>query len=138
MTRKIDQGTPPSPRNIRLSIDQFNELVIQAMEGIPEEFLEKLENLEIVVEEEASPELLRELGLGKKDLVFGLYQGIPRPEKSSFQGINLPDRITLFRQPILYSCRSEQDVLHSIKKTLVHEIAHHFGFSERRVRQLGY
>ena len=138
MAGKTGEGPRPSPKKIPLTLVQFNELVIQAMEGIPEEFLEKLENLEIVVEEEASLELLRELGLGKKDLVLGLYQGIPRPEKSSFQGVNLPDRITLFRQPILYSCRSEQDVLHSIKKTLVHEIAHHFGFSERRVRQLGY
>jgi len=125
-------------RPIHLNLEQFNKLVTQALAEIPEEFLEKLENLEIVVEEEPSPDLLFELGLGKRDVLFGLYQGIPRPDKSTFQGMSLPDRITLFRNSIVGSCRSRPEVLASIKKTLVHEIAHHFGFSEKRIRQLGY
>ena len=121
-----------------LSLDQFEALVSQALKEIPQEFLEKLENLEIVVEEEPSPELLKELGVGERDFLFGLYQGVPRPEKSYFQGVNLPNRITLFRAPILRSCRSEQDVKNQVRKTLVHEVAHHFGFSEIRLRHLGY
>ena len=125
-------------KNIRLSLDQFEALVSQALKEIPQEFLEKLENLEIVVEEEPSPELLKELGVGERDFLFGLYQGVPRPEKSYFQGVNLPNRITLFRAPILRSCRSEQDVKNQVRKTLVHEVAHHFGFSEIRPRHLGY
>ena len=108
------------------------------MEDIPEEFLEKLENMEIRVEEAPSPELLEELGLTERDLLFGLYQGVPRPGKSFFQGISLPDHITLFRLPILGVCRSEQDIMLQIRKTLVHEIAHHFGLTEGRIRQLGY
>jgi predicted Zn-dependent protease with MMP-like domain len=97
-----------------------------------------LENLEIIVEEEPSPDVLKELGLGKEDLLFGLYQGIPRQVKSTFQGVSLPDRITLFRSPILRSCRTKQTILDQIRKTLVHEMAHHFGFTEKRIRQLGY
>ena len=108
------------------------------MEDIPEEFLEKLENMEIRVEEAPSPELLEELGLTERDLLFGLYQGVPRPGKSFFQGISLPDHITLFRLPILGVCRSEQEIMLQIRKTLVHEIAHHFGLTEGRIRQLGY
>ncbi len=124
-------------REIRLNLDQFQDLANQALKEIPQEFLEKLENLEIVVEEEPSPELLGELGIGN-DLLFGLYQGVPRPEKSYFQGMNFPDRIILFRIPILRSCRSKQQVKDQVRKTLVHEIAHHFGFSENRIRLLGY
>jgi predicted Zn-dependent protease with MMP-like domain len=108
------------------------------LEDIPEEFLEKLENMEIRVEETPSPELLEELGLTERALLFGLYQGVPRSEKSFFQGISLPDHITLFRLPILAVCRSKQDIMLQIRKTLVHEIAHHFGFTEDRIRQLGY
>ena len=70
---------------IRLSLDQFEALVSQALKEIPQEFLEELENLDIFVEEERSPELLNELGLGERNLVFGLYQGVPRPGKSYFQ-----------------------------------------------------
>ncbi|MBI5604510.1 MAG: metallopeptidase family protein [Deltaproteobacteria bacterium] len=94
--------------------------------------------MEIVVEEEPSAQLLKELGLGERELLFGLYQGVPRPEKSYFQGINFPDRITLFRGPILRTCPSEGRVKDQIRKTLVHEIAHHFGFPETRIRHLGY
>ncbi len=110
----------------------------RALEEIPEEFLDKLENLDIFVEEVPSPELLKSLGMTDRDLLFGLYQGVPRPGKSFFQGQTLPDRIILFQQPILSICRTENDILKQIKKTLVHEIAHHFGLSEARIRQLGY
>jgi predicted Zn-dependent protease with MMP-like domain len=119
-------------------LDQFNELVDRALEEIPEEFLEKLENLEIFVEEVPSPELLKELGMTHRDLLFGLYQGVPISGKSFFQGQSLPDRIILFRQPILSICRTEKDILKQIKKTLIHEIAHHFGLTEARIRHLGY
>jgi len=94
--------------------------------------------MEIRVEEAPSPELLKKLRLTGRDLLFGLYQGVPRSGKSFFQGISLPDRITLFRLPILGVCLSEQDIMLQIRKTLVHEIAHHFGLTEDRIRQLGY
>lgn len=123
---------------IRLTLKQFNELVSQALEEIPENFLKKLENVEIVIEEDPSPDLLRELGLGRDDVLFGLYQGIPLPEKSTFQGLSLPDRIALFRNPIVRISRSKEQVLEQIKKTLVHEIAHHFGFAEKKIRRLGF
>ena len=94
--------------------------------------------MDIFVEEIPDPELLQELGMTGGDLLFGLYQGVPRPGKSFFQGQSLPDRILLFRQPILSICRTEQDILKQIRKTLIHEIAHHFGLSEARIRHLGY
>lgn len=71
-------------------------------------------------------------------LLFGLYQGVPRSEKSFFQSSILPDRITLFRQPILSVAQTNKEVAEQIKRTLIHEIAHHFGFSESRIREMGY
>ncbi|MBI4763811.1 MAG: metallopeptidase family protein [Deltaproteobacteria bacterium] len=71
-------------------------------------------------------------------LYYGLYQGFLRPGKSFFQGQSLPDRIILFRQPILSICRTKHEIKEQIKKTLIHEIAHHFGLPEARIRHLGY
>jgi predicted Zn-dependent protease with MMP-like domain len=108
------------------------------LEEIPGEFLEKLENVDIFVEEAPAPDLLKNLGMNGEGLLFGLYQGVPRPDKSFFQGQSLPDRIILFIQPILSICRTEKEVMEQIKKTLIHEIAHHFGLTEVRIRHLGY
>lgn len=94
--------------------------------------------MDIFVEEAPSPELLKELGMSDRDLLFGLYQGVPISGKSFFQGQSLPDRIILFRQPILSICRTKHEIKEQIKKTLIHEIAHHFGLTEARIRHLGY
>lgn len=117
---------------------EFKELALRALEEIPREFLSRLGRLEIIVEERPEPELLEALGMEKGDLLFGLYQGVPYTEKSFFQTEIYPDRILLFRQPILSVCRSRKEVEEQIKKTLIHEIAHHFGFSESQIRKLGY
>jgi predicted Zn-dependent protease with MMP-like domain len=120
-----------------LTRQEFEELVDQALEEIPPEFLEKLENVEILVEEEPSRELLREVGL-RGGTLFGLYQGIPETHKSSFHFCPMPDRILIFRRPILRACRTRGQVVREIRKTVMHEVAHHFGFSEERLRELGY
>ena len=121
-----------------MNLDQFKDLVGRALEDIPEEFLKLLENLEIVVEDEPSSDLLDELGLRPDDILFGLYQGVPRPDRHFFQGVILPDRITLFYKAFLRSFRSPKMITEQIRRTLVHEIAHHFGFSESHIRRLGY
>jgi predicted Zn-dependent protease with MMP-like domain len=94
--------------------------------------------VDIFVEEAPAPELLKEMGMTEGDLLFGLYQGVPISGKSFFQGQSLPDRIILFRLPILASCRTKHEIKEQIKKTLIHEIAHHFGLTEARIRHLGY
>jgi predicted Zn-dependent protease with MMP-like domain len=119
-------------------LKRFRKLVDRALKDIPDDFLKYLENLEIFVEEEPSSELRDELGLRKGDILFGLYQGIPRPNRHFFQTVILPDRIILFQNAFFRTCPTEEKMLEQIRKTLVHEIAHHFGFSERKIRQLGY
>jgi predicted Zn-dependent protease with MMP-like domain len=123
---------------IESDLKRFRELVDRALRDIPDEFLKYLENLEIFVEEEPSPEVRNELGLRTGDILFGLYQGVPRPNRHFFQTVILPDRIILFKNAFLLTCPTEKKMLDQIRKTLVHEIAHHFGFSERKIRQLGY
>ncbi|MEW6188121.1 MAG: metallopeptidase family protein [Thermodesulfobacteriota bacterium] len=123
---------------IQLTLDQFKALAFRILKEIPGNFLEKLENVEIIVEDTPGPEVREELGLEDQDLLFGLYRGVPRSGKSFFQGSTLPDRITLFRLPILSVAQTKEEVGEQIKKTLIHEIAHHFGFSESRIREMGY
>ena len=121
-----------------IGLREFQKIAVRALREIPEEFLEKMENVEVWVEEEPDSEILEELGLGSGGTLFGIYQGLPRGEESFFHASVLPNRITLFRRPILEACRSPEEVREQIRKTVVHEIAHHFGFSEKRLRELGY
>ena len=117
---------------------EFEELVDQALETLPAEFLEKMDNVELHVEEAPERELLESMGLFGRGTLFGLYQGVPRPQRSSFSFVTLPDRIVIYRRPILRACRNRREVVEQVRKTVVHEIAHHFGFSEERLRELGY
>jgi predicted Zn-dependent protease with MMP-like domain len=121
-----------------IGIREFRRIAVEALTEIPEEFLEKLENVEVWVEEEPDPELLSEMGLDARETLFGVYQGLPLGEQSFFQAPVLPNRIILYRQPILEVCQTRAEVQEQIRKTVVHEIAHHFGFSEDRLRELGY
>lgn len=118
--------------------DEFEELVAEALEEIPEEFRSLIENVEVAVEKEPDPALLKELQMPRHATLFGLYQGIPRPQRTVFQPFSLPDRITIYRLPILRACRTRETVIRQVKKTVIHEVAHHFGISDRRLRELGY
>jgi predicted Zn-dependent protease with MMP-like domain len=126
-------------RSLNISMDEFEKMTSQAIREIPDDFLEALENVEVFVEEEPDPEVLDELGIVFPGDLLGLYQGVPRVEQSAFSPLPiLPHRIILFRRPILRICRNRWEVVEQIKKTLVHEVAHHFGFSDSRLRELGY
>mgnify|MGYP001766452880 CR=1 FL=1 len=117
--------------------DEFDELVSEAIEEVPEEFRERLDNVEIVVEEEPSPQILKEMGLGR-GMLLGLYQGVPRTKRNTWAMPVLPDRITIYRRPILAICRTRAQVVRQVRKTVVHEIAHHFGIGDAHLRRLGY
>lgn len=119
-------------------MEEFEELVAEAMEEIPAEFTEKLENIEIMVEEEPAPALLEQMGLRGRGTLFGLYQGVPLTARSTFHTMTLPDRIVIYRRPILQAFQSRRTIIAQIKKTVIHEVAHYFGISDRRLRELGY
>ena len=114
----------------------FEQLVTEAVALIPRRFRRELKNLALVVEEQPSPELLREMEVEPPDSLFGLYQGTPLPARSWSFGNSLPDRITLFQRPIEEDCEDEDDVRAVIGETLIHEVGHYFGLSEEEIQDI--
>ena len=108
--------------------DRFDELVGDALESIPAELRSAMDNVAIIVEDEA---------VGRH--LFGLYEGIPLTKRlsSSYSGV-MPDRITLYQREICRVCKSEDDVRAQVRKTVIHEIAHHFGIGDMRLHELGW
>jgi predicted Zn-dependent protease with MMP-like domain len=116
----------------------FERLVAQALDDIPAEFARHLDNVAVVIEDEPTPAMLRDLGLDPAhDTLFGLYRGVPLSRRPHALAA-LPDHITIFRAPLLRICRSPAAIERQIKVTIVHEIAHYFGLDEHRIRRLGY
>ncbi|MDH7489289.1 MAG: metallopeptidase family protein [Anaerolineae bacterium] len=122
---------------LRISPDTFDELVVQALESLPDEIREKLDNVAIMVEDYPTRAQLRAGGVGRGMLLFGLYEGVPLTGRTSGYNMVMPDRITLFREPILMACRSLDEVRRTIAHTVLHEIAHHFGISDAQLREIG-
>ena len=118
----------------RTTIEKFEELVNEGIEAIPKGFLEKLDNVDIIVEETPTPEQLRKLKIRKGSFLFGLYEGVPQTKRWGY-GQVLPDKITIFKNPIENVARSEKEIKEIVRDTVWHEIAHHFGMDEKRVRQ---
>ena len=115
----------------------FEVLVAEALDGLPPDIQAKLENVEVVVERRPSPAQLQRLGLGPRRSLFGLYEGIPHTRRTSGYNMVLPDKITIFRQPIEAHCQSDEQVKQVVRRTVLHELAHHFGISDERLRELG-
>jgi predicted Zn-dependent protease with MMP-like domain len=112
----------------------FKKLVEEGIGLVPKKFLAMLENVAIVVEDEPTAEQKRKLKLKKGDFLFGLYEGVPQTRRGPNYGMVLPDKITIFKKPILNYADSEEEVRQIVKNTVWHEIAHHFGSSEESVR----
>jgi predicted Zn-dependent protease with MMP-like domain len=114
----------------RYSRSQFEELVASALDSLPEEFAELLENVAVVVEDEPLRGDLLEVGLDPAiDDLFGLYQGVPLAERDSFYS-DMPDRVVIYRGPILRACESRREVIREVRDTVIHELGHHFGLDE--------
>ncbi|MFC0115899.1 metallopeptidase family protein [Kibdelosporangium aridum] len=113
---------------VEMSRTRFEELVGEALDLVPREFAKAMDNVVVLVEEynEESPSIL------------GLYHGVALTERTSSYGGVLPDRISIYRQPILEICETEDDVVDEIVTTVIHEIAHHFGIDDHRLHELGW
>ena len=118
---------------MRISQTDFEALVAKALDELPGEFAEILENVAVVVEEEPAGEVLADLGLDpERDELFGLYQGVPQAQRGSYYDA-LPDRVAIFRCPILRACRSRRQVVREVRDTLIHELGHHLGLEEEEM-----
>ena len=120
---------------LAIEAERFHELVADAIDSLPEPFASHLSNVGVVVEDEPSDEQLAPLGPGRT--LFGLYQGIPQTARRSNYEWVMPDKITIFRGPIVRACADDEAVRLLVRHTVVHEIAHHFGISDDRLRELG-
>lgn len=118
---------------MRVSTEEFEALVEEALEQLPEEFKGALENVAVMVQEEPSDEDLEEVGIDPddpdRDDLLGLYQGTPLTERDSFYSA-LPDRVLIFRGPILRACDTRRQVIREIRETVQHELGHYFGLEE--------
>jgi predicted Zn-dependent protease with MMP-like domain len=122
-----------------LTEERFLELVEEAMASIPEEFDPYLENIEISVEQYPSLDLLKKLGMSSTDELYGVYMGVPYTRRRKSWSPLYPDNIIIFQGPIERRCRGdEKKIKIQILKTVVHEIGHYFGISEKRLKELGY
>ncbi|MEP7013058.1 MAG: metallopeptidase family protein [Acidobacteriota bacterium] len=114
---------------MRVAPEEFEALVAKALDDLPEEFAKLLENVAVVVEEEPTEEELASVDLDPEDDLLGLYQGVPLAERDSFYG-GLPDRVVIYRGPILRLCSTRREVIREVRDTVVHELGHHFGLDE--------
>jgi predicted Zn-dependent protease with MMP-like domain len=115
----------------------FKRLVQQSLADLPEQFRAHLDNLEIVVEDWPDPETLRLASTGNPASLLGFYHGVPLTARSTNYGQVMPDRISIYRRPVLLVCANRAEVRETVDRVLKHEIGHHFGISDQRLREIG-
>lgn len=113
---------------------EFENLVKEGIKTIPDKFLKELDNVDIVIEDEPSPYQLEKLKARNGFFIFGLYEGVPKTKRGHYGQI-LPDKITIFKKPIERAASSPEEIKKIVNNTIWHEIAHHFGMDEKRVRE---
>jgi predicted Zn-dependent protease with MMP-like domain len=118
--------------------ERFEELVVRAVEALPPQFKDKIENVAVVVQYWPTGGQLRSVGLRKRDQLLGLYEGVPLTAFGRDHTMTpvLPDKISIFQRPIEMAYRSEERIVRGIEETVRHEIAHHFGISDRRLQDI--
>ncbi len=114
---------------------EFEKLVQEGIDLIPDKFLKMLENIQICIEDIPNEKQVKELNIRKEDFLFGLYEGIPKTARWNY-GFSPPDKITIFKEEIERYSKSEEDIKRIVKETVWQEIAHHFGMDEKKVRSV--
>lgn len=138
----------PGRDHLSIDADEFDELVADALDTIPADLARAMRNVVVLVEDEPEPAQLRahaddhahgqtEGHAGGYELL-GLYEGVPLTERDGWYSGVLPDRITLFRGPLLRRCASREELVAEVRTTVVHEVAHHFGIDDDRLDELGW
>lgn len=113
---------------VDVPVARFEELVADALDEIPDELWRLVDNVAVVVRE----------GIEGSSLL-GLYDGVPLTERDAgYDGMVMPDRISIFRRPILAMCADEAEVVEQVRITVIHEVAHHFGIDDARLHELGW
>jgi predicted Zn-dependent protease with MMP-like domain len=111
---------------VEVTMERFESFVQEALDSIPDEFARQVHNVAFLVEEDSEAGNL-----------LGLYEGVPVTRRSTYAGA-MPDRITIFKEPICKMCWTEDEVREQVRDTVVHELGHYFGLGDRRLRELGW
>jgi len=112
---------------IELEPGRFEEMIVTALDGLPDDLGRIMSNVAVTVEHRVGPPGL-----------LGLYQGVPLTARTSYYAGVLPDRITIYRRAICAVCRTEEEVVEQVRRTVIHEVAHHFGIDDNRLHELGW
>jgi predicted Zn-dependent protease with MMP-like domain len=117
--------------------EAFERLVAQALDDLPPEIHKQLDNVDVLVEDWPDPATLRQAGVRHPVQLLGFYHGVPRTRRTHSYGLVLPDRITIYRRPIEIRSRTPEEIGATVRRVVRHEIAHHFGISDDRLREIG-
>ena len=143
-----DDAAPPAPpgpplaeqASERMSAQEFEDVVGDALDRIPADLAEAMDNVVVLVQDEPDPEMLTAEDYDEAGLptLLGLYDGIPLTERDESWSMVLPDRILIFRGPLERWCTSREELVEEIMVTVIHEVAHHFGIPDERLHELGW
>ena len=111
---------------VAVTMERFESFVADALDSIPDEFAAQVENVAFLIEEDS-----------ERGNLLGLYEGVPVTKRGSYAGA-MPDRITIFKDPICRMCMTEDEVREQVRETVVHELGHYFGLGDARLRELGW
>ena len=120
---------------VNLSIEEFEEQVSKGIDAIPPLYQRHLNNVAFLVEDEPTPKQRKELGLHCDQLLFGLYEGVPLPQRNGMSKL-LPDKITIFKKPLELVSKDAADLAERIRHTIWHEAAHYYGLGHKRIHEL--
>jgi predicted Zn-dependent protease with MMP-like domain len=121
---------------MKVTLKEFEELISEAVNNLPENFKEKMENIAIAIEDLPSQELLIEMKIKSPYGLLGLYRGVPYPRRGIWYRNVLPDKIIIFKKPIEVRCRNIEDIKESVRRVVIHEIGHYFGLNEADLRKI--
>jgi len=121
---------------MKVTEEEFEELVTAAISSLPEKFKEKMENIAIAIEDLPSQELLREMKIKSPYGLLGLYRGVPYSRRGIWYRNVMPDKIIIFKKPIEVRCRNKEEIRESVRRVVVHEIGHYFGLGEADLRKI--
>jgi len=120
-----------------METEQFEELVAQVVNELPEFFQARLDNVDVIVEEFPDRHTMRLARVRSPYDLLGFYHGVPLTARTTNYGLVPPDKISIYRRPIEIQCRSDEELREMIRRVVLHEIAHHFGISDNRLREIG-
>jgi len=120
---------------VEINDEQFQKIVGDGIDAIPELYQKHLNNVAFIVEDTPTPAQQRQLGLHCNDLLFGLYEGVPLPQRSGTTKL-LPDKITIFKKPLEFISKDLKDLQARVRHTIWHEVAHYYGLGHKRIHEL--